>query len=93
MPQTPEQRAANNKLEEAVQAVAEAYPTVLNGAPLVDFTVILEGLRYNAETDESLTQVGLAYRGGECRATIVLGQLALANDIVMESFGGAGEED
>jgi hypothetical protein len=92
VPQTAEQRAANNKLEEAVQAVAQAYPTILNGASLIDFTVIMEGLRYNNDTDESLTQVGLAYRGGECRATIVLGQLALAHDIVMDSFG-SGEED
>lgn len=87
---TPAQKKANDLLEEAVKAVTEAYPTILNGATMVDYTVVVEGLTFTE--DESLTQVGLAYRQGECRATIVLGQLALAHDIVMDSFGTAGEE-
>lgn len=88
---TPEQKKANDLLEDAVKAVTQAYPSILNGATLVDYTVLVEGLRFT--DDGSLTQVGLAYRQGECRATIVLGQLALAHDIVMDSFGVPSEED
>ena len=93
MPMTPEQKAANEQLEEAVKAILSAYPTILGeDTILVDYTLIAEGMRFT-EDGTSLTQVGLAYRGGDCRATIVLGQLQLAADIVMDSFGVPGEEE
>jgi hypothetical protein len=33
-----------------------------------------------------LTDIGLAFRGGQCRSTVVLGQLALAHDSMMDTF-------
>lgn len=91
MAQTPEQKAANELLEEAVQAVVKAYPTVIPRESLiVDYTVLVEGMRFD-DGGNSMTDIGLAFRGGQCRSTVVLGQLVLANDVMMDTFGAAEE--
>lgn len=92
MTKTPEQKAADELLEQAVQAVVAAYPAVLPEESLiVDYTVLVEGMRFNDDGD-SMTDIGLAFRGGQCRSTVVLGQLVLANDVMMDTFGPATED-
>ena len=93
MAKTPEQKAADDLLEDAVQALAKAYPTLLPGdeSIVVDYTVVVEGMRFDEEGN-SLTDIGLAFRGGQCRSTVVLGQLQLAADVMMDLFG-TSEED
>jgi hypothetical protein len=86
---TPAQKAADELLEEAVQKIVAAYPTVLPTESLiVDYTMVIEGMRFDDE-GHSMTDIGLAFRGGQCRSTVVLGQLQLAADVVMDSFDTA----
>lgn len=84
MAKTPEQKAADTALEEAVQQVVRAYPTVLQpGSTVVEYLVAIEGIRYD-EDGNSLTDVGVAFRDGHCRLTTALGLLTVAHDIMLD---------
>lgn len=80
---TPEQREANEKLDEAVHALVAAYPDLLeNSSNVVEYVLVLEGIKYNEE-GRTTTDIGLAFRDGQCRLTSVVGMLVLAHDIML----------
>lgn len=82
MARTPEQRAADSRLDDAIQACAEQYGFVPTGAQLVDYVVVLEAVRYDADPDEFDEFRGLLYRAGATRTTVALGLLRLGERMV-----------
>lgn len=82
MARTPEQRAADSRLDDAIQACAEQYGFVPAGAQLVDYVVVLEAVRYDADPDEFDEFRGLLYRAGATRTTVALGLLRLGERMV-----------
>lgn len=69
-----EQRQADARLAQAVQAVSEAYGYLPPGAVLADFVVVAEAVSYD---DDGATREhhSLAMRDGSGRTSVTLGLL------------------
>jgi hypothetical protein len=76
---TPEQKAANEKLEEAIKEVVKAYSMISESAVITDYMVIGETIGFHADEDTS-TGVFLAFRGGRIRNSVALGLFDLGYD-------------
>lgn len=76
---TPEQKAANDKLEQAVQAVVKAYELIPSDAVITDFMVVGESIGFHDNEDTS-TGVFLAFRGGRIRNSVAIGLFDLGYD-------------
>lgn len=76
---TPEQKAANEKLEEAVQAVVKAYELIPSDTVITDFMVVGESIGFHDNEDTS-TGVFLAFRGGRIRNSVAIGLFDLGYD-------------
>lgn len=76
MPKTPDQAAADDALEKAVQGVIAAYELVPDGSLLADYLVVGEALRFDDE-DNSTCEMFLAFRNGHVRLTTALGVMEL----------------
>ena len=76
---TPEQKAANDKLEDAIQEVIKVYNLLADGSVVTDYMVVGEAMGFH-EDDRSSTQVFLAYRGGQIRNSVALGLFDLGYD-------------
>lgn len=87
---TPEQKAAHEALDEAIQGVL-ASQGVEGDGPLphtVDWLVVVEGIEF----DDNGDQVGwhnLLFRGGQIRRSVALGLLEIGGELLLPT----GEED
>lgn len=79
MAHTPEQKRANELLEEAIQATIKAYDMTPNGSTVTDYMVIGETISFHDEDDTS-TGVFLAFRNGQIRNTVAMGLFDLGYD-------------
>lgn len=85
MPLTPEQRAAHERLDEAIKEVL-ALQGVEDDEPmpmLVDWLVVCEGVYYDSEGD-SVGYHNILFRGGQCRRSVALGLLDIGADLLDE---------
>lgn len=76
---TPEQKAANEKLEEAIQGVVGAYNLIPGGAVVTDYMVVGESIGFH-ENEDTSTGVFLAFRGGRIRNSVAIGLFDLGYD-------------
>lgn len=94
MARTPEQCAADARLDDAIQACAEQYGFMPPGANLVDYVVVLEAVGYDTDPDEYDEYRGLLYRAGATRTTVAMGLLRLGERMVADEAtqqnGGPG---
>jgi hypothetical protein len=73
---TPEQKAADSLLDEAIKGVIKAYELTDEQSVLTEYVIAGEGLRYDEEGD-SICDFFLAFREGQCRLPTALGLLEM----------------
>lgn len=86
---TPEQKTAHDRLDEALQEVlrlqgvegedSEEVPFPL----LVDWIIVVEGVRYE-ENGDSVGYHNVVFRGGQVRLTVALGLLDIGDTLLRE---------
>ncbi len=84
------QKAADRQLEEAIQAACGAYD-LLDGAMLVDFICVVEGVKMDDESEMTNEFFGMAFRNGHCRTVVALGLLEKGNELL--SLAGIRVDD
>lgn len=89
MARTPEQRAADSALSDAVQRAAEAYGFLIEGATIADFVIVLETVRYTEDPDEFEEFRGVLLRDGATRRTVAVGLLDLGKDLLLSELRAA----
>jgi hypothetical protein len=82
MARTPEQRAADSRLSDAVRDAADAYGFLDDGATIADFVVVLETVRYTEDPDEFEEFRGVLFRDGATRRSVAVGLLDLGKDLI-----------
>jgi hypothetical protein len=81
---TSEQKDADYALEEAIKAAMKAYNVPAPGFFMVDFIVAIELMKMDMTDADGAPHgdVGLLFRQGQVRATVALGLLTQASDIL-----------
>jgi hypothetical protein len=82
VPKTPEQRAADVAIEEAVMQVVQAYD-LLDDATMVDFVGVVEGVKFDDDGELDAEHFGLVFRNGAARSTVALGLLEKGRDLLL----------
>lgn len=84
---TADQRAADTAVREAIEQAVRAYGLIPPDATMVDFVIVIEGLRYrdNAE-DEHDEFRALLYREGIARTSVALGLLDLGRVMIHDDI-------
>jgi hypothetical protein len=79
---TPEQKAADEALEQAIRQCLEAYG-VFEDSELVmtEFVCAVEGQSWD-EDGNSITDVGLLFRGGQMKHSTAIGLVIQASDML-----------
>lgn len=85
---TPEQRTADNALEDAIQKVIKVYELMPEDALLIDFLVILEGVDMNDETSAHYAQL---MRNGNMRTTVALGMCDMTRSYLLGDMRAVDE--
>ena len=88
MSESPEVKAAQENLDEAVQRMHRALGSD-GGSLFVDYVLIIEGSKLDEE-GHGITVVDTVFRGGEMRLTTALGLMDLGYDRVKD---GSEKED
>lgn len=89
---TPEQKAANDQLEEAVHAVIKAYGSIPDGYNVTDYMVIGDAIGFHGE-DDSDTAIFLLFRNGQMRATVGTGLFDLGYEKWKTQIDPPGDDD
>lgn len=82
---TPEQSAADDALEKAVQDVVRAYGLVPVESLVTDYLVVGEAVQF--QDDDSTCDMFLAFRNGHCRLTTALGIMHLGKTHLLSHYG------
>jgi hypothetical protein len=89
---TPEQKAANEQLEDAIKEVVKAYDMMGEGRVITDYMVIGETIGFHDDEDTS-SGVFLAFRGGRIRNSVALGLFDLGYDHYKATMEPVDDED
>ena len=86
---TPEQKAAHERLDEAIKDVLRLQGTQGGGPDptLVDWMVVAEGITWNEDGD-SIPAHNVLFRGGQCRLTVALGLLEVGAMLLADNEEG-----
>ena len=83
---TEEQRAADAAVRDAIERAVRAYELLPDDATMVDFVVVVEGLRYHADDSEGHDEFrALLYREGVARTSVALGLLKLGQEMIHDT--------
>lgn len=78
---TDAQRAADEAMNEAVQAAITAYELIPQGGMLVDYVCVVEALRYPDGDDHFDEYYGVIVRGGQMRSSTACGMLDKGKEV------------
>lgn len=84
---TDEQQAADAAVREAIERAVRAYELIPPDATMVDFVVIVEGMRYHSdavEVDERDEFRAVLYRDGVAHTSVALDLLDLARIMIRD---------
>lgn len=87
---TPEQREADEALDNAIQLAVKAYSTLPEHAFMVEWLMIVEGADMN---EPGIEYTGSHMRGGSMRTSVALGLMEISRGYLLASNLGMISED